>query len=153
MDTHVLFDRDAIEETIPHREPFLLIDAITAFNAEQNCSSTKFVDPQDSVFQGHFPGQPVMPGVLIVEHMAQTACFLLCKAKGSEVDGIPVLGKVKSCSFIQMVKPGDTLETTVTLTRALETFFIFKAESKVRGETVARCEMVVSIASTSGEVA
>ena len=143
MNETIYCNKEEIKAAIPHRHPFLMIDEITALEEGVSCASRKFVDPQDPVFQGHFPGSPVMPGVLIVENMAQTACFLLSRQEAGST-GVPVLAKINKCNFNKMVLPGDTLETQVTLTRQLEKFSIFAAESHVDGKRVARCELVVS---------
>ncbi len=143
MTTAVLLDRAAIEALIPHREPFLLLDRVTALEPGQSCAANYQVPADLDLFRGHFPNFPIFPGVMLVEHVAQTACVLMNAATSS--DGrLPVLAKVENCSFNGMVRPGDLLETTVTVERALERFTIFAAKVSVRGRKVAKCSLVVS---------
>lgn len=144
--TDVLFDRTIVEDRIPHRPPFLLVDDIIAFEKDVTCTARRHVDPADPVFGGHFPGNPVYPGVLILEHMAQAACFLMNHSSDGAPDGsIPVLGKADKVRWSAMVKPGDTLVSTVTMERQVAAFSILAAECKVNDKRVAKCELVVKL--------
>ena len=75
-----MIERDEIEKMIPHRPPFLWIDRVEELEPGDRCVAVKFVDPEDPIFAGHFPGQPILPGVLIIEAVAQTAGVMLGSA-------------------------------------------------------------------------
>ena len=90
-----MFEINEIMQYVPHRYPFLLIDRILEFVPEQKVTVLKNVSINEAQFQGHFPGQPILPGVYIIENMAQASCFLLAKSAGGLKEGATyVLGKV-----------------------------------------------------------
>lgn len=107
---------DEIEAIIPHRYPFLLIDAIEEIDEGQSAVGIKNVTANEWFFEGHFPGRKVMPGVLIVEAMAQVAAVTLMK--GMETEGkSPLFGGIEEMRFRRPVVPGDQLRLEFTLTR------------------------------------
>ena len=140
-----LFDIKTIMQFVPHRFPFLLIDRIMEFEANIRIVAKKNVSINEAQFQGHFPGEPVFPGVLIIEHMAQAACFLLSKSTGSLDTGkIYYLGKVKNMSFRKPVVPGDTIETEVKIITAVGNMAMVEAVSKVDNVLAAKGELAFS---------
>ncbi|MDR0304683.1 MAG: 3-hydroxyacyl-ACP dehydratase FabZ [Chitinispirillales bacterium] len=142
-----LFDIKTIMQFVPHRFPFLLIDRIMEFEENKRVVAKKNVSINEAQFQGHFPNEPVFPGVLIVEHMAQAACFLLSKSAGSfDTSKVYYLGKVKNMSFRKPVVPGDTIETEVKIITAVGAMAMVEAASKVDGVLVAKGELAFSAA-------
>ena len=128
-------DVPAIERCIPHRYPFLLIDRILEYSVGERILARKNVSVSDQFLQGHFPGDPVMPGVLIVEGMAQASAVLgkLTDPKCSQV----LLTEISSSRFRRKVIPGDVLEIEVKVTKSRKSFFWFDAEARVDGEQAA----------------
>ncbi len=115
MTCHML-NKEEIKAIIPHREPFLLVDEITELEVGKRAVGIKFVSPDAFWFQGHFPEMPVMPGVLILEAMAQTgavAALSLPEMKGK----IAVFGSANNVKFKRMVVPGDTLRMEVEMVK------------------------------------
>jgi 3-hydroxyacyl-[acyl-carrier-protein] dehydratase len=112
-----MLDRDAIKEIIPHREPFLLIDRIDAF--EPGVSASGELDVRDDMFwvPGHFPDYAVMPGVLIVEAMAQVGAIALLSVPENQ-GRIALFAGIDKVRFKRQVRPGDTIRMEVVLTKA-----------------------------------
>ncbi len=142
-----MFDVKEIMKFVPHRYPFLLIDRVTGFTANETVTTLKNVTINEAQFQGHFPGEPVFPGVLMIENMAQSACFLLSKSAG-ELDESKVyyLGTVNKVKFRKPVVPGDQMETTVELVKAVGSMAMVTAKVKVDGKMVAKAELAFSAA-------
>lgn len=132
-------DINGIMARIPHRYPLLLIDAIEEFAAGQSCVGIKNVSANEPVFQGHFPGHPIMPGVMIVEAMAQTAATLVV----ASMDGIDCnthivyFMTVEKTRFRKPVVPGDQLRLRVRKQRARGAVWRFAGEAYVGTTLVA----------------
>lgn len=142
-----MFDIKEIMQYVPHRYPFLLIDRIMEFEADTKVVARKCVSMNEAQFQGHFPGEPVLPGVMITEHMAQAACFLLAKSAGGLEDGkVYYLGKINKMTFRKPVVPGDVIETEVEITTKVGSMCIASAKTKVDGKLVAKGELAFSAA-------
>lgn len=142
-----LFDIKTIMEYVPHRYPFLLIDRVLEFEEHTRVVTRKNVTINEAQFQGHFPGEPVFPGVYIIENMAQSACFLLAKSVGSlDTTKVYYLGKVQKISFRKPVVPGDTMETEVTIIKSIGGMAMVEAKVMVDGKVVAKGEMAFSAA-------
>ncbi|MGP1676150.1 MAG: 3-hydroxyacyl-ACP dehydratase FabZ [Burkholderiales bacterium] len=143
-----LFGPAEIRATILHRDPFVLIDSILAYEPDVRCVAQKYVDPADPVFAGHFPEMPVMPGVHILENMAQTACFLIArtdKARGdADARTLYVLARINHCTFSRMALPGDTLNTEVKVMRKFDRLTILDCTVTVDGNVIAKSELVVT---------
>jgi len=139
-------DLSEIKRMIPHRYPFLLIDAVKDIHVNESAVGIKMVTANEPHFQGHFPDKAVMPGVLIVEAMAQTAGVLV----GTTLDLIDAgmlvyfmsMDKVK---FRQIVQPGDALELHVKVIRGRGKIWKFWGEGKVDGIVVAEAEFTAMI--------
>lgn len=121
---------------IPHRYPFLMIDRVKDIKTGESAVGVKNVTATEPHFQGHFPGHPIMPGVLIIEAMAQTAAVLVVHTLGAEAEGkLVYFMTVDNARFRKPVVPGDTLEITVTKIRSRGNVFKFEGVAKV-GETI-----------------
>ena len=139
-------DIDEIKRCIPHRYPFLFIDRV--FNIEPNTGAVglKNVTVNEPHFQGHFPAKPVMPGVTIVEAMAQTAAVMVVKSLDLvDNDLLVYFMSLDSCKFRQIVQPGDQLELHVKVIRGRGKVWKFWGEGKVDGKIAAECEFTAMI--------
>ena len=108
-------DATQIQALIPHRYPFLLVDRILELEPGKRAVGLKHVSMTDGYLQGHFPKYPVMPGVLIVEALAQTGCVLVMQDP-AHAGKLPFFARVDNCRFRQQVRPGDTLRLEVEVT-------------------------------------
>jgi beta-hydroxyacyl-ACP dehydratase FabZ len=116
-DTHSVIELSEIQEVLPHRYPFLLIDRIVEVVSGQRIVALKNVTANEPFFQGHFPGFPVMPGVLIVEALAQAGCVLALKDLKDRANKIPFFAGIDSCRFRKPVVPGDQLRLELSVLR------------------------------------
>ena len=139
-----------IATMLPHRYPFLLLDRVTAFESGKQLTALKNVTINEPFFQGHFPGHPVMPGVLIIEAMAQASGVLiqLSRVRDPTKSAVFYLVKVDNARFIHAVVPGDQLRLEVTVTRAVRNMRLFHGrafvDDKVAAEADVLCAEVVS---------
>jgi 3-hydroxyacyl-[acyl-carrier-protein] dehydratase len=135
--------RDDIEKLIPHRAPFLWIDGVEELQPGAFCLAWKRIDANSPAFAGHFPSNPVLPGVFLIEAIAQTACVMLASAAQPELDALPLLAAVNRFKFLKPVKPGQELRiVTRKLTEAGKMAYI-EGTVSVAGEVVARGELSV----------
>ncbi len=126
---------------LPHRYPFLLVDRIIDVVADESCIGIKNVTFNEPFFPGHFPGRPVMPGVLMIEGMAQTAGAICSRLIGiGEAPNVFFL-TVDKAKFRKPVLPGDTVEYHMKKLNKRRTMWWFKGEAKVRGELVCEAEV------------
>ncbi len=127
-----------IMQMIPHRYPFLMIDRVVKMQANKGAVGIKNVSIGEPYFQGHFPGSPVMPGVLIVEAMAQTAAVLVVHTLGPESEGkLVYFMSIDSCRFRRPVFPGDQLQIEVAKERNRGPVWKFHGVGKVGDRLVA----------------
>src|SRR5690625_343947 len=132
------FDIMQIMEMIPHRYPMLMIDRVRDLVPDVRAVGVKNVTINEGFFQGHFPRQPVMPGVLIVEAMAQTAAVLVVQTlEGSVAGKLVYFMSIDSCRFRKPVEPGDQLEVVVRKQRSRGPFWKFSGEVFVEAELAA----------------
>ncbi|HEU4857003.1 MAG TPA: 3-hydroxyacyl-ACP dehydratase FabZ [Rhodanobacteraceae bacterium] len=137
-------DAEQIAAILPHRYPFLLVDRVIELDPGKSIAALKNVSFNEPFFQGHFPGHPVMPGVLIVEALAQ-ASGLLIGLSGTNMakdDRIFYLAKVDNARFLRPVVPGDQLRLEVQLKRMIRSMGIFTARALVDGKEAATCELM-----------
>ncbi|WP_419901596.1 3-hydroxyacyl-ACP dehydratase FabZ [Kiloniella sp.] len=135
-----------IKEMIPHRYPFLLIDRVDNIIKDETAVGLKNVTINEPFFEGHFPRQPVMPGVLIVEAMAQTAAvFVVETLDGAAAGKIVYFMSVDSAKFRKPVVPGDQLKIHVTKIQQRGNVWKFDGKAKVDGKVVANAEFKAMI--------
>ena len=136
-------DTRQVLSMLPHRYPFLLVDKILELESGQRVVGVKNVTINEHFFVGHFPERPIMPGVLIVEMMAQVSGILM-RTLGDHGDKLAFLASIEKARFRKPVVPGDVLVAEVSLLRARGTIAWVKAESRVDGALV--CEAELSLA-------
>ncbi len=137
---------ERIMEMIPHRYPFLLVDRVIDVKLNESAIGIKNVTANDNFFQGHFPQRPVMPGVLIIEAMAQTAAVLVVSTLGPASEGkLVYFMSVENARFRRPVGPGDRLELHVTKERSRGNVWKFRAEGRVDGTLVAEATYAAMI--------
>ncbi|TXH10363.1 MAG: 3-hydroxyacyl-ACP dehydratase FabZ [Gammaproteobacteria bacterium] len=139
---------DEIERLLPHRYPFLLVDRVVEFEKDKRVLAYKNVSCNEPFFTGHFPGHPVMPGVLVVEALAQAGGLLtqLSRDPGAGDGQTFYLVKVDNAKFSRMVVPGDKLELEVELKRRIRNMAQYAGIARVDGEQVACAEILCAAA-------
>jgi 3-hydroxyacyl-[acyl-carrier-protein] dehydratase len=136
-------DTIAIQKLLPLRYPFLLVDRVVEFEHRSHITCFKNVTANEPFFQGHFPGQPVMPGVLVIEALAQAGGLLTQLSQITDSAGkVFYLVKVDNAKFSRMVVPGDRLELCVKLKRTIRNMALFEGVARVDGEQVACAEIL-----------
>jgi 3-hydroxyacyl-[acyl-carrier-protein] dehydratase len=136
-------DVAAIQALLPHRYPFLLVDRLVEFEAHKRVLAYKNVTNNEPFFNGHFPGHPVMPGVLVVEALAQAGGLLTQLSNKTGTDGrLYYLVKIDNARFSRMVVPGDRLELEVTLKRTIRNMALYIGVARVDGEQAACAEIL-----------
>jgi len=142
-------DVQEIMRRIPHRPPFLLIDAAEDYRAGESLTGIKNVTIAEPYFTGHFPGAPVMPGVLIIETMAQTGGLLMSKSWDVDPEGkIILFMSVDNCRFRHPVRPGDVLRAEVKVLRARKDVVKFHGRAMVDGKLAAEAEFAAMLVDT-----
>ncbi len=144
QDVVLPIDINRIRVLLPHRYPFLLVDRVIEFDAPtRHIVAYKNVTGNEQFFQGHFPESPVMPGVLVIEALAQAGGILSHLVRGTVYDGTPsYLVKVDAAKFSKMVVPGDRLELDVTIKREIRNMMLYDGVARVDGVQVARAEIL-----------
>jgi 3-hydroxyacyl-[acyl-carrier-protein] dehydratase len=129
---------------LPHRYPFLLVDRVLDYTVGERLRALKNVTINEPFFQGHFPGHPVMPGVLIIESLAQACGLLVQMSRKHDPDSraLYYLVKVDKAKFTRIVGPGDQLILEVELKRMIRSMGLFQCRARVDGKVVAEAEMM-----------
>ena len=139
-------DIAGIMEAIPHRYPFLLIDRVVEIRLDDSAVGIKNVTVNESFFQGHFPKEPVMPGVLLIESMAQTAASLVVTTLGEGAKGkLVYFMSIENAKFRRPVVPGDQVRVHVRKAQRRMSVWKFSGEAKVDGVTVAEATFAAMI--------
>ena len=141
----VVFDINAIKKILPHRYPFLLVDSIIELEPEKRAVGVKNVTVNEPFFQGHFPQKPVMPGVLIVEAMAQVGGILLLNDRVDVENKLVFFMGIDNVRFRKVVQPGDQLVMELEMLKNRRTTFKMAGKAYVRGELVCEAEMMAAV--------
>jgi 3-hydroxyacyl-[acyl-carrier-protein] dehydratase len=137
-------DVQTIQRLLPHRYPFLLVDRVTDIEIGKRIHAYKNVSINEPFFQGHFPAHPVMPGVLVVEALAQTGGLLYQLSNGGDSlsDKLFYLVKIENAKFSRMVVPGDRLEMEVELKRRIRNMALYQGVARIDGKDAASAEFL-----------
>ena len=138
------FGRDEIERILPHREPFLLIDEVLELEPGARVAARKVVRPDEWYLAGHFPGRPVMPGVLIVEALAQTGAVAVL-SKEENRGKLALFAGIDELRFRRVVEPGDELALTCELDRVRGPIGRGKASARVAGDLAVRGTLTFAV--------
>ena len=141
---NVPFGRAEIEAILPHREPFLLIDEVVQLEPGGLVVARKRVRSDDWYLAGHFPGRPIMPGVLIVEAMAQTGAIAVLSREENR-GRLALFAGIDGVRFKRVVEPGDELELSCDLERVRGPIGKGRAEARVDGELAARATLIFAV--------
>jgi beta-hydroxyacyl-ACP dehydratase FabZ len=144
----ITLDIQDILKTLPHRFPMLLVDRIVECDDQKWIVGIKNVTINEPFFQGHFPNFPVMPGVLQLEAMAQTAGILMIRLLGDQGQGVPYFMAMDNVKFRRVIKPGDQMRIEVEITNLKRRVGRFRAEIKVDGELATEAEMLCMVTGT-----
>jgi len=139
-----MIDIKEILNTLPHRYPFLLVDRVVEFAAGKRAKGIKNVTINEPFFQGHFPGNPIMPGVLIIEGMAQVGGILAFKTANVANKAVYFMC-IDKAKFRKPVLPGDKLELVLEVTKQRGDIWVFKGEAYVENSLVAEAELMATI--------
>ncbi|MBU8975042.1 MULTISPECIES: 3-hydroxyacyl-ACP dehydratase FabZ [unclassified Lysobacter] len=143
LNVQLPLDVTAIQKLLPHRYPFMLVDRVVELEPHKRVLAYKNVTCNEPFFQGHFPGHPVMPGVLVVEALAQAGGVLTQLSNQNTADGrLFYLVKIDNAKFSKMVVPGDRLDLEVSIKRVIRNVAIYTGVASVNGEQVACAEIV-----------
>ena len=143
-------DLSLIQRIIPHRYPFLLIDKVQDIVIDQSCVGIKNVTYNEPQFQGHFPASPVMPGVLLIEGMAQTAGAICVHSMKSRAPKLVYFMTVDKVKFRKPVVPGDRVEFHMTKLNQRRTMWWYKGVAKVDGSVVCEAELSAMLVMDEG---
>lgn len=138
---------ERIHAAIPHRAPMLLVDEIVS-QGDSSIVCKKTFSESEFFFQGHYPGQPIAPGVILCESAVQSGAILLASRMAGS-DGVPVLTRMGDVKFKHIVRPGDTIENHITLDEQVSNAYYLTAKIKCGGKLAARLSFVCTIAAVS----
>jgi len=147
----MLLDVNEIQKILPHRYPFLLVDAIEEMEPKKRIVGIKNVTANESYFQGHFPGKPVMPGVLIIESMAQTGGVLLLNEVPDRDKKLIYFVAIDNARFRRPVLPGDQLKLELVVHSCRGTFCKLLGRASVNGELAAEATMMCKMVDMDAE--
>ena len=141
-------NREEIKSILPHREPFLFIDEITEIKGMEGLTAISNIKGDEDYFRGHFPGRPIMPGVLIIEAMAQASIILysVCKPDMARTRPEYYLGRVRA-EFLSTVHPGDVLTIEIKPVKVTDSAGVVDALARVNNRTVAKASLVFGVKS------
>jgi 3-hydroxyacyl-[acyl-carrier-protein] dehydratase len=143
MPTPTPYDPGLVQKILPHRSPFLFVDSVETCEAGVGLTAVKKLDPAAGYFKGHFPGRPMMPGVLVAEALAQAGGLLIGLTYGEKMNFQLFLAQV-DLKFIQPALPGEVLELKVDLKKTYGNLFRLAAKASVGSRVVAKGSLVLS---------
>jgi UDP-3-O-[3-hydroxymyristoyl] N-acetylglucosamine deacetylase/3-hydroxyacyl-[acyl-carrier-protein] dehydratase len=147
----VIFDINAIQKILPHRYPFLLVDKIIHLELDKKVIGVKSVTMNEPFFPGHFPGQPIMPGVLIIEAMAQTGGIMLLNSIGDFENKLVYFMQINNAKFRKPVVPGDALYLEIEMLNKKSKIFNMKGRAFVNENLVAEAEFMAGVVDKNGK--
>ena len=139
-----MLNKEEIKNIIPQREPFLMIDEVGEYTPGESCIAYKYVDESEWYFKGHFPGNPIMPGVLITESLAQTGAVAILSLEENKGRNA-LFGGIDKMKFKKMVKPGDKLKLEVKIMKKKGPIGIGEAVATVDDKVVAKGELTFAV--------
>ncbi|MDR1136291.1 MAG: 3-hydroxyacyl-ACP dehydratase FabZ [Clostridiales Family XIII bacterium] len=142
----ILMNKEQIMEIIPHRDPFLLIDEILEMEIGARVLAVKYVREDEYYFRGHFPQEKIMPGVLIIEALAQTGAVGILSMPAN-LGKIAYFGGIRDAKFREKVQPGDTLKLEVTLDRVRGRAGVGTGTAWLNGKVACKCGILFAIGS------
>lgn len=151
MSPKVVFDLPQILELLPHRDPFLFVDAITKFKANKKIVATRYLRPDEPHFKGHFPQKPIMPGVLITDALAQTSGLLwgfskkVDESTPDETNQTIFFLASDEIKFVKPALPGQTLTLESTLIESFGSFYKYKVEAYVERTLICKGKLTLAI--------
>ncbi len=141
----MLYNKEDIKKIIPHRDPMLLVDEVVEMEPETSIVTRFHVNPEREIFKGHFPGEPVLPGVYTVEIMAQTADILILSTE-RYAGKVPLFIGINNVRFLSKIRPGDTLEIRVRFAFEKAEKGIVTCSGEVYNDGVLACTGDVTLA-------
>jgi len=142
--SEVLYNKEQIKEIIPHRDPFLLIDEVLEMKDGTSIKARKYIKEDDFWFKGHFPQQPVTPGVLMIEMLAQAGAVVIL-SKPEFAGKIALFAGIDNAKFRRQVVPGDVLDLEVEIIKIKGPVGVGKAVASVDGKTAVSCEIKFAV--------
>lgn len=139
-----MLNKEEIEKIIPQRDPFLMIDEVEDFTPGESAIAYKYVNENEWYFKGHFPGNPIMPGVLIAESLAQTGAIAILSMEENKGRNA-LFGGIDKMRFKKMVVPGDKLKLEIKIIKRKGPIGIGEAVATVEGKLVARGELTFAV--------
>ena len=139
-----MLNKEEIKKIIPQREPFLMIDEVEEFTPGESATAYKYVDEKEWYFKGHFPGNPIMPGVLITESLAQTGAVAILSLEENKNKNA-LFGGIDKMKFKKQVTPGDKLKLEVKIIKRKGPMGVGEAIASCDGKIVARGELTFAV--------
>lgn len=139
-----MLNKEDIKKVIPQREPFLMIDEVESLVPGESAIAYKYVNEEEWYFKGHFPGNPIMPGVLITESLAQTGAMAILSLEGNKGKNA-LFGGIDKLKFKKVVVPGDKLKLEVKIIKRKGPIGVGEAIATVDGKTVAKGELTFAL--------